>query len=341
MTSKRKHYLSQAIKILVAVGLVYWLWSSGKLDFSSLKYFLAPQWAFLGLALIGINLYFCSERWRILLQMQNRPTSRSSAFNLSLIGLFFNYAMPGGVGGDVVKAYYFHKDHADSKIIALTSVLIDRVLGLYAMMLTGVLVMLYDWNHISQTAQLKSLFYADLLLTLMATGGLYMLFSEKLHRSGFIHRTIGYLPLATKLHKLYDSFHRYGRSPKDLGKVLILSWLAQAFSIFYLILAGELSGADAPWATYFLVGPLGFIAMGLPISPAGIGVGQAAFYYLFNLYLGTVSTLGPTTITAFQVGQLVWGLAGATIYLRKKQPLQTDFAATAESNENSDTAVEA
>lgn len=327
MISRHKDQLIQSFKILFAVGLIYWLWNSGKLDFTSLKYFLAPQWAFLGLSLLGINLLIGSERWRLLLKTQNRPATSFSALKLSLIGMFFNYAMPGGVGGDVVKAYYFHKDHANSKIISVTSVLMDRILGLYAMLLMGVIIMLYDREHVSTIPQLQSLFYIVSLITAMASLALFLVFSDKVHQAGHLQKLIQKLPMAERIQRLYNSFYQYGKSPSDLIKVILLSWLGQVFSIFFLILAGTLSGATAPWATYFLVAPLGFIAIGLPLTPAGVGIGQAAFYVLFNLYLGNVSTLGPTIITAFQVGQLAWGLCGALIYLRRRQPLKAaDYA---------------
>ena len=327
MIARHKDRLIQTLKILFAITLIYWLWNSGKLDFSSLKYFLAPQWALLGLTLLGINLYICSERWRLLLKTQGRPAASSPAFKLSMIGMFFNYAMPGGVGGDVVKAYYFNKDHPNSKVISVTSVLMDRIIGLYSMLLMGVFVMIYDHDHVASIPQLKSLFYIVSIVTIVATLGLYLVFSGPVHRAGHLQKILQKLPQSDKLLRLYKSFHQYGRSPKALLQMILLSWTAQIFSILYLILAGTLSGATAPWATYFLVAPLGFIAIGLPLTPAGVGIGQAAFYVLFNLYLGNVSTLGPTTITAFQVGQFVWGLGGALIYLRRRQPLKaSDYA---------------
>lgn len=317
--------IKTTLKIILAVGLIYWLWSSGKLDFSALTYFLSPHWAVLGLTLVGINIFFCNERWRVLLQTQNRFISRWEAFKLSLIGIFFNYAMPGGVGGDVVKAFYFHKDHPKSKTIALTSVLTDRVIGLYSMILMGLAVMIYDWNHIATIPQLKKLFYAVLLLTFIASLGLYLLFSKKLYSSGVVFKIIGRLPMTERLQNLYDSFHMYGQSPLSILKVVSYSFCAQITTIFYLILVGTLSSGQAPWSTYFLVAPLGFIATGIPITPAGIGVGQAAFYFLFNVYTGETSSLGATIITAFQVTLFIWGLLGAFFYLRKKQPLQQDF----------------
>ncbi len=142
MNSQLLSILKPLLKVGIAATLIYWLWSSGKLDFSTLTYFLSPHWAILGLSLVGFSIFLCNERWRVLLGTQKRHIHRWEAFKLSLIGIFFSYAMPGGVGGDVVKSFYFHKDHPSSKVIALTSVLIDRVMGLYVMLLVGLTTMI-------------------------------------------------------------------------------------------------------------------------------------------------------------------------------------------------------
>lgn len=329
MKNKKAHPLSPYIKVTIAVALIFWLWSSGKLDFSALAYLLDPKMALLGFFLTAMNLILCNERWRLLLKVQSRHLGRWEAFKLSLIGIFFNYAMPGGVGGDVVKAFYFHKDHPNSKVVALTSVVTDRILGLYSMIMMGLAVMLYDWTHVSRTPELKSLFYLVLILSVVTTVGLVILFSEKMYNSGFANRIIKRLPFRDRFEKIYDSFHRYGKSRVSLGLAIFYSVLAQISSIFYLILVGQISNSAVPWSTYFLVAPLGFIATGIPVTPAGIGVGQAAFYFLFNVYIGTKSSIGPTVITAFQVTFLLWGLWGAYFYLRKKQPMQADFEESA------------
>jgi hypothetical protein len=56
----------------------------------------------------------------------------------------------------------------------------------------------------------------------------------------------------------------------------------------------------------------------IPISPAGVGVGQMAFYFLFNLYLGQKSQVGPTLATIFQVLQFGLSVFGAFYFVRRK-----------------------
>ena len=74
----------------------------------------------------------------------------------------------------------------------------------------------------------------------------------------------------------------------------------------------------SPWMI-FLIFPFGFLATVLPISPAGLGVGQAAFYYLFAKVTGS-GDFGVLTITFVQAVQFLVALAGGFLFVayRKK-----------------------
>lgn len=328
MIRHTKKILVTSLKIALATGIIFWLIQSGKLNFNALKNLLSPGFAALGFVLIGLNLFLGSERWRALIGSQGIKAGPWEVFKLSLIGIFFNFAMPGGVGGDVIKAYYFYHDNPGNKIVAVTSVLMDRVLGLFAMVFLALAVMIFDFQHILNVPVLHTLFWVILALFTGFVIALGLIFSAKLYSTGALKKGIASLPLSEKFLKLYESMHLYGANKLRLGGVLGLSILSQTCAILFLYLAATAAGYnDAPLKTFFLVAPLGFMATAIPISPAGIGVGQAAFYFLFNLYIGRETELGPTAITAYQVGSFIVSLAGAFFYLRRKShtPLKAEL----------------
>lgn len=328
--------LSQIVKLSLSVGIIVWLVKSDKLDFSSLKSFLQPKFFALGLILILINNLLVSERWRLLLKSQKAELTRWQAFKLSQIGLFFNFAMPGGVGGDVVKAYYFNKlsktqdNRFNPRVVALTSVLMDRVIGLYAMVIMAFVAMLLDLRHVLATETLTHLFYFISLLSLGFTVGLALVFSSWIYDKKFLTQLLDFLPFSEKLQKIYESLHLYGKYGFTFFSTLVMSFFAQSASITFLFLAGTITGIfELTLTTYFLIAPLGFMATAIPISPAGVGIGQAAFYFLFNLYTQQETELGPTVITSFQVFSFLTSILGAFFYLRikdgrKLSDLETD-----------------
>lgn len=320
-SSHLRRHLSTVLKMAIASGIIYWLVQSGKLNFSALKSMLSPGPFLLGLALLGLSILAATLRWRVLLETQSIHTKTWPLLKLTLIGTFFNYAMPGGVGGDLVKAFYFYRDQKESRAAAVSSVAVDRILGLYTMVVMALSVMIYDFQHVATSAVLHKLFLLFCVIFLGFSLVLFLLFTRRPFFQDRIHKILSYLPKQDKFIKLYSSTQLYGSSPGHLLQVIGYSLVAQITSICFLILAGEVSGlADGTkWSTYFLVAPLGFMATAIPISPAGIGVGQAAFYFLFNNYLGYKSEIGPTIVTAMQMFQLLYGLVGAVFYLQRKE----------------------
>lgn len=328
MVKKTKKIAVQLLKILFAVGIIYWLVQSGKLNFAALRNLLTPGILLLAITITLFNLFLISERWRVLVKSQGIPAKVWPSFKLTLIGQFFNFAMPGGVGGDVIKAYYFTRDFPGTKVVAATSVLMDRVLGLYAMIFLALAVMIYDFNHVSHVPTLMTLFYFIIALFAAFTVALSLIFSTKIYKTQILKRVINKLPLSEKFMKIYESLHLYGNSIPRIAQVIVVSLIAQSTAILFLYMVGMVSGyTDIPAKTYFLVAPLGFMATAIPISPAGVGVGQAAFYFLFNIYTGHSSEVGPTTITAFQVCSFVVSLLGAFFYMRYKRPNDMSAAA--------------
>ena len=87
-------------------------------------------WLFLGfLAYGGVELV-AGWRWKILLRVQGIQLGWLRLFALLLIGVLFNFIVPGGTGGDLVKIFYLLKETPGKRTAALLSVLVDRLIGL-------------------------------------------------------------------------------------------------------------------------------------------------------------------------------------------------------------------
>jgi glycosyltransferase 2 family protein len=110
----------------------------------------------------------------------------------------------------------------------------------------------------------------------------------------------------------------YRNYPRVLLHAALLSFISQTFQILiFIAMAIWLGVTELSIADYLFLVPVGLVLTSIPISPAGVGVGQVAFYYLFNLALGKTSPVGPATVTAFQLSQIAWGLVGAVLYIQR------------------------
>ncbi len=84
-------------------------------------------------ALTFLGLFVGAARWQVLLRAYGAPTIPpfSRLASLYFVGFFYNTYLPGGVGGDVVRAIVTRESFgAGGATRALTIVLIERVLGL-------------------------------------------------------------------------------------------------------------------------------------------------------------------------------------------------------------------
>ncbi len=71
----------------------------------------------------------------------------AAAIRLFFLGLFYNNLMPGSVGGDLVKAWYVTK-HTDKRLEGVLSVFMDRVIGLFGMVLMAIFTYLaFVWGQ--------------------------------------------------------------------------------------------------------------------------------------------------------------------------------------------------
>ncbi len=76
-------------------------------------------------------------RWYLLVRAQRFDFRLADAIRLGFLGLLFNYVGPGAVGGDIVKAWFLARQQASRRTVAVTTVLLDRVLGLLALFVLG------------------------------------------------------------------------------------------------------------------------------------------------------------------------------------------------------------
>lgn len=317
-----KSLLTGLAKAVLAIALLYWLYQKGVLDLKILSKLFNPILLLVALVGLVLNFYFATWRWQLLLRVQKLDLSRTECFKLNLIGLFFNYVMPGGVGGDVVKAFYIVKDHPKNRMGAGMSVLLDRVMGLYAMLILAIVSMLVNFEQVSSNPQLGLIMRSLEVIFVLFTLGLVLAFSKKFRSWGW-QNWLNSFALGKKLVSAYEAVYSYSHNLGILVGTIILSLAAQILAIVLIWWLGtNLGFQDVPMAIYFSVVPLGFIVTAVPISPAGVGVGQMAFFFLFNLFLGVESQVGPTVITAFQLLNFILGLSGVWFFIQRKSSLK-------------------
>ena len=308
------------LKFLIAGALIGWMLSTGAFDLNLLATVLTPIKLAI-LSLFTFLLIFTNAlRWRVLLAVKGLNLKIREVTQLALIGVFFNLALPGGMGGDVLKGYYVIKEHPQFRSATIVSIFIDRILGIYILILTAALAVVFEWGVVVGNPALEAIAWSTFSLALVFTALLGFSFSRKLKNWPALKKIFAKIPFGQGLRAIYLQLHSYRDHPKTLLVAIVASLASQTFQILCFICVCGWLGAKLTLVEYFFIVPVGLVATSVPISPAGIGVGQVAFYYLFNLILGIDNLVGPTSITAFQVTQMIWGIVGALFYLKRKVP---------------------
>lgn len=276
-----------------------------------------------GLGICWLMLFVQNCRWWVLLRNSASHLSLLQTFQLTLVGQFFSYALPGGVGGDVVKGYYLVKKLEQGKMNPLMSLLMDRLVGFWAMSFLALLGIALGWEKVSTNTDF---FYLSLAVFSVFLGfSLFFVISIFVPIQFFRNRMgkIGETKIGGFFLRVLGSIQSYGEQPSSLLKAFILSLCSQSLAVIFMFSAAWVFGYEGlGWNMFFFAVPLGFISMALPIAPAGIGVGQASLFFLFQLWLGRETTVGPTVMTAFQMSLFIASLPGGYFYLRMKPNLQ-------------------
>lgn len=203
--------------------------------------------------------------------------------------------------------------------MAATTLFMDRLIGMYGMVLVSVAIILAEYSTIRNHLELHILSISVIGLFFLMSVFLAMAFSVSIKNNSSVIFLFHHVPGGSILQNIYDSIHSYRNNTISLIQALMLSFSSQFIIIFFVWFFAEITGApNVSLSTYLFMVPLGLISTILPITPAGVGVGQAAFYYLYKLYTGIDSQVGPNAFTAFQIIMLCWGLVGAYFYVTRK-----------------------
>jgi len=314
---KRRSIPGTILKIGVAFALIFWLWRSGAIDFAKVGgVVVSAAWLVPTLSVLFASIAIITIRWWLLLRMEKIDLSLGAALKLTLVGLFWNNVLPGAVTGDFVKMYYLGGKSPDKKAEGYATVVIDRVIGLAALIYLAFFAALTNREFVFAHQELKLTFYGNAILALGFTVGILALVLGLGRNSSFADKIRGSrLPGIEGARRGYRTLIRLGERPGILLASFALGMLSHALLVVVGIISARALGEDSlGLASYGFVVPIGLLVNSVPIGlPGGLGAGEKAFQELF-LWAGAAATIGANVMLLLRLGQLIWGLVGGVIY---------------------------
>jgi len=220
---------------------------------------IAVQWVVI---LIG------NHRLKILLKALDIHLTYWRTFRYTCIGYFFNLAFPGGMGGDVVKAFYVARETHD-KAAAVTAILLDRMLGLLAVVMIATVALIATLK--SSPAFRPLLPIVIVVLALSFVVGTILLTKNHWEQYGWWRAVERYIPkfVLGMINAMYSYRSHKGIALLAMAESLVLQLLMCVFGWF----CGEALHFQAiQWYTYFVMFPVLTLVLTLPITPGGLGV---------------------------------------------------------------------
>jgi uncharacterized membrane protein YbhN (UPF0104 family) len=273
-------------------------------------------WLLGGIVANGLVEFLSGIRWQLLLRVQGIALSWSRVTMLLLIGVFFNFIIPGGTGGDVAKVFYLLKETPGQRSQALLSVLVDRLFGLFALIvMAGVLIAAqWDWLHTAPGAA-KYIWTAVAILagSLAALGVSFLLTGF-----GLIHRLPQRMPGRDRLAELALAYNLYGRAWKAALASFFLSVGAHFayFAVFFCAAASFGTASRIPtFGDLCGIMPIINTLTALPISVGGLGVREKLFQVFLGELCGVSEAVAAVMSTTGFALSLVWGVLGGLLYI--------------------------
>jgi uncharacterized protein (TIRG00374 family) len=318
MASLKKAALT-CLQVTVTIGLLWFVFRDPKLraEIATALTHAHLEWLVAGLAVYGATELLAGVRWQFLLRVQGIYLGWIRLLTLMMIGIFFNFFVPGGTGGDVVKVFYLLKETPGRGTHALLSVLVDRIIGVFSLVIIAGVVLTLRWRWLMSSPETAQ--YVWLALAVLGAVVSGLLVSFILTSGGLVHRRPARFPARDKLAEFALAYNSYGRAWRTTGPALLLSVLSNFgyFATFYCAArAFSAPGVKLPsLLDLCAVMPIVNTITSLPISFGGIGVREGLFHVFLGNLLGVSKSIAVAISSTGYLLTLTFGLIGGVLYL--------------------------
>ncbi len=293
MKKRVAFFLKLAISLCIITWIFTWIPLAGVWE--ALR--TAKPWAWGG-ALIcwGARLFLTARRTRLLTRHQGMSLRTMDIFRISAVTSFYKLALPGGVGGGLIRWYKMARP--DGKPIEAFNVMMyDRVINALVTILLGAVFLFADRSVTTHPYVWTAL--AVLGIALVIHAGMYLVAFNG-HLAGWVTRRIApFLPM-----RMRDSVHRLASCADhfhQLDHVLRIKVWSYAITgrmlnlLMYYLFAVALS-LPLGFATVAWVRTVVHLIVMIPITISGLGLREGAMLLFLSPY-----GIEPEHIVAFSM----------------------------------------
>jgi glycosyltransferase 2 family protein len=277
-------------------------------------------------------------RWHFLVRAVDLPLRFRDTIRLGFLGYLWNFVLPGGVGGDLVKAGFLARDQPGRRTEAALTVLVDRIVGLYGLFLLATAAILYTgmWHSESDDVRLacRVIFWCTGISTLGVAVTAMPSFSQ-----GPIAQRLHDLPrVGAFIERLNRASRMYYRHWSVLPLAVVLTIVAQILYAvgFWLIARGLLSNVPT-LGEHLVIVPMAMITGVLPLAPNGLGTFEWLVELMYSQLMGSNAIKGAGFIVSlgYRLVTVCIAVVGAVIYFMNRREVSAVMQEEEEAESNS------
>ena len=279
-SSPTRRYLVLALKLSVSIILLVVLFS--RIDVAQLwqtaKEASVP-WLLVALTVFALSTVVAAWRWNLLLKAQHIDIGLRSLLGSFLVATYFNNFLPSNIGGDFIRISDTAR-HTNSKTLATTVVLMDRILGLIALAFIAALgaTAIGRLHHAAAPIWPVWLWAGFLAGAAATTPAVFapVGFGRLLRPLTVFHPEW----VGNRITTLTGALAKFGADPGALFTAFTGAIMVQvALVLFYCAVAYALH-LDVAFSDLAVVVPMSFVVQLMPVSVGGFGVREAFFSLL-------------------------------------------------------------
>ena len=270
-----------ATLVFTGLALAYLVW---KIDLETTVDVLLdanPWWFALAAGIMIGTALPMALRWQWMMGAQGMPESFAWLTRAYFVSYAAGQILPTAIGGDAVRVVETARRHPGRTADVTAIVLLERGLGGAATVLLGAMGFALALGRYDLGAYL----WLELLFVLGTFVLAFVFFARSARPLLRLSRPIlTRLRLEKPLRLFYDGVHAFRTHGRVLGAAFALTLALQAVRILAIWAAARAVGIDLSPRVFYVMGPLFFLILLLPITLNGIAVREA----FFVSFLGTV-----------------------------------------------------
>jgi uncharacterized membrane protein YbhN (UPF0104 family) len=345
-----KKHLVFAIKLLLTVMLLWLIFR--KIDIQQMM--VTIQQARLDGLIFCVVFYTLSQflntyKWAILLHSHGprHPYKRLLTYNF--IGVFFNFFMPGMVGGDVQKCYAVYRDEKTAMGASIpkgrlteiiSSIMMARVTGVIAMIWHANIAYFFifkPFHLVNSHDKFIEVYLPVILLVLLAISLLIIFLPICFHfKISHAPRKTFFAKVIQPLKNMAMKMRGYVVDYKLFARVMFYSLVFQGAMNLFNAFIGIALRIEVPMTYYFIAIPLITLCTAVPISLNGWGLRENSYAYFMHFIGITTEQSVLISLTSVLVVALNAGIGGYLI-LKEGFFIKESEYAKEESNDSEST----